>query len=380
MARMLVLCALLAAGAAHAAPLTVVAFNVQSDNSSDVMIGRQLERSSGVDLWGLNEIYRGGGWVEPMRVAAGVGEGADFGAVVGTTGRGNESLILYRADRLELLGSEELTGVAGGRNDAAPLVARFRLDGRDEFLFVLVRLSHREKARAEQAARLAEWGAAQTLPVVAAGTFAFEVPEGGTRGDEAMAALTSRTGWEWVRPADAFATACGNPRYVQDFVFAGGAARGWAGQADVTFRQSNYCSTSESNRKSGHRPVIAGFQTDGGPGAIVGVLPDRQIGPLLPATIGDAEVREAREEVAQPALVSEAGKAPPVVEAGAPVPSPAAGSAEPSPAPAAPADSPPLAPPAPEPPASDPEREALLERLEALEREAQEIRRELEQD
>jgi hypothetical protein len=398
------LIALLAAGlpAAQAAPLAVVGFNVQSDNSSDLFIGHQLARSSGIDLWGLTEIYREGGWVEPLRVAAGVGEDADFGAVVGKTGNGNESLVLYRSGRLQLLGSEELTSVTAGGRNAAPLVARFMLDGQQEFLFVVVQLPTRDSTRLEQTGRLADWAAAQTLPVIAVGTFNFEVREGGTTGNEAMTLLTTRTGWRWVRPDDAYATACGSKRFVQDQVFAGGAARDWAGRSAVNFKQSNYCNESESNRTSQHRPVIAGFSTVGGPVELAGLMPERQVGPILPATVGGGEVVEAREERAQPALVSEVGETPPaVVEAGTPVAAPASGAAgsgelspPPAPAPTTPPPAPvaspaPVSPPAEpapavpaEPPAAsaDPEREALLERLEALEREAREIRRELEEE
>ncbi len=362
-------------GGAWAAPLTVVAFNVESDGSSDLVIGHQLERSSDVDLWGLTEIYRKGGWVEKMRSAAGVGEGAEFGAVVGRTGRDNESLVLYRSDRLRLLGSEELAAAAGGRNDPAPLVARFQLDGSEIFLFVLVRLSDRESTRRQQAEALADWAAQQTLPVIAAGTFGFGVPEGGTAGDAAMSLLTARADWEWVRPPDAYATACGQPRLVQDFVFAGGAAKDWAGQAEVMFRQSNYCADGESGRSSDFRPVLAGFHTDGTPGGIVGAMPEREVGPLLPADVARGEVREVRDEgrgpqgadPRLPPLVTEAGSSPspnpPVTPSDEPRPAPPQGSA----APAAGG------------PAADPEREALLRRLEALEREAQAIRRELEE-
>ena len=163
----------------------------------------------------------------------------------------------------------------------------------------------------------------------------------------------------------------------------------------ITFKQSNYCNESDSNRTSQHRPVVAGFSTAGDPVELAGLMPERQVGPLLPANVGGSEVVEAREERAQPALVNDAGETPPtVVEAGAPIVAPdpdAAGSGELSPPPApvaapAPAASapapvePPPAPAAPPAETADPEREALLERLEALEREAREIRRELEEE
>jgi len=363
---------LLAAGcpAALAAPLTIVAYNVESGDSSDIVIGRQLERSSDVDLWGLTEIYRAGGWVEQMRAAAGVGEGIEFGAVVGQTGRDNENLVLYRSDRLRLLGSEELTDAARGRGQPAPLVAHFLLDDSQEFLFVLVRLSDWAPTRREQAAVLADWAAAQTLPVIAAGTFAFGVPEGGTEGDEAMAGLIARTGWRWIRPPDAFATACGRPPLVQDFVFAGGPARDWAGQAEVMFRQNNYCIDS-AGRSSDFRPVLAGFRTDGQPGPIVGAMPEQEIGPVLPGSVVQGGLLEARDADGGPDLITKAGDAPPpVTEAGAP------------PAPTQPAP-PALPPPAtltegPATPAPA-DREALLQRLEALEQENAALRGALEE-
>jgi hypothetical protein len=366
--------ALLAVGcpaAATAAPLTVVAFNVESGGSSDIVVGRQLERSSDVDLWGLTEIYRAGGWVEKMQAAAGVGEGVEFGAVVGRTGRDNENLVLYRSDRLRLLESEELTDAARGRGQPAPLVARFLLDGSQEFLFVVVRFSDWAPTRREQAEVLGEWGAAQTLPVVAVGTFAFGVPEGGTAGDEAMAGLVARTGWRWIRPADAFATACGHPPLVQDFVFAGGAARDWAGQADVMFRQNNYCADG-AGRSSDFRPVLAGFRTDGEPGPIVGAMPLREIGPVLPGVVQEGVI-EARDGGGDPDLITKAGDAPPAVaEAGA-RPPPAQPALPVPPVPETSAT--PTAGPAPR--AAD--REALLRRLEALEQENENLRRALEE-
>jgi 2-oxoglutarate dehydrogenase E2 component (dihydrolipoamide succinyltransferase) len=130
-------------------------------------------------------------------------------------------------------------------------------------------------------------------------------------------------------------------------------------------------------------------------------MPERQVGPVLPANVAGGEVREAREERPQPALVNEAGDAPPVVvEAGAPVAAPGSdapgsGDLAPPPPPGPTANPPPapVATPAPAAPsaapvepapapaeAADREREALLERLEALEREAREIREELEKD
>jgi hypothetical protein len=110
-------------------------------------------------------------------------------------------------------------------------------------------------------------------------------------------------------------------------------------------------------------------------------MPEREVGPLLPADVARGEVREVRDEgrgpqgadPRLPPLVSEAGSSPspnpPALPADEPRPALPQGTAAPD-----------AGGPVAEGPIADPEREALLRRLEALEREAQDIRRELEEE
>lgn len=262
--------------------LTIVGFNVESDDSSDRVIAKQLELSSGIDLWALNEVYHEGGSTGRLREAAAVDEGSGFGALAGDTGGGNRNAILYRKDRLVLQSSEELTGIPSG-SGAAPLVARFLLDAELEFLFVVVRLSDRDDRRSEESRRLGDWAARQTLPLVAAGTFAFDVTADRGIADPDMMLLMETTRWSWPVPQPLHPTHCSQGRPVRDFVFTGGGAKAWSARSTVMFPQSNYCG--DSDRTSDHRPVLVAFSLDGGSVESEGRMPERQVLPLFPADV-----------------------------------------------------------------------------------------------
>ncbi len=147
---------------------------------------------------------------------------------------------------------------------------------------------------------------------------------------------------------------------MDDFVFVSGSAAGWTGDAEIMFRQGGYCRDSESDRTSSHRPTFARFSPVGGP-LDRGAVPERPVTPLLPGIVfvrdtdddGEPDVR------AEPGAASGTAPAP---AAGAPAAAPAGASPEPAGA------------------ESPEDRDALEERLEALEREAAELRKALEEE
>lgn len=347
-------------GAAAAAPFTVVAFNVESGDASDHVISVQLENSVGVDLWGLADVWDEGGWPERLREGAGVGEDAAFGAVLGQTGGDSRLLVLYREDRLRQLATEEIAAAQVSDREPAPLAVRFRLDGEQDFWFLVVDLSDSEGRRMMQARALADWASRQTLPVVAGGTFRFGVKS--SRDEDLAMGVLLESGWRWVLPVEFVGTACGSGSRIEDFVFLAGAGDAWGARAEVMYPQSNYCP--DSGRTSNHRPVLANLAPAGGAPAITGSMPERQVQPFFPARLNQGEDRgsELANEVVSVTPSSPTPTTPvPASAYSAPTPTNVASGS----APAAPVE-------------AEPSREELLRRLEALETEAERLRRQIE--
>ena len=317
----------------------VVGFNIDSGDASDHVIALQLDKSAGVDIWGLADVWDDGVWLERLQRGAASGEGSEFGLVLGATGGQSRLLAIYRQSRLEYLGHEEIAAAQSGRRGAAPLAVRFRLDGDTEFVFLVVNLSESKRTRAGQVEALAAWSAGQSLPVVAVGTFNFGVASDGDKGElERLGAA----GWQWVVPEDPVGTSCHGGSRVHDFVFLAGPATGWAARSDVMFPQKNYCP--DDGRTSDHRPILANLETAGGDALVTGVMPEREIRPFFPDTLvtgSDAQIRLATD------------------------PEPVPASTDVATSPIAPA-------------AGEPTRAELLRRLERLEAEVQSLRQAIE--
>lgn len=88
--------AALLAGPALSAPLSVVSFNIDSGGASDHVIALQLDKSVGVDIWGLSDVWDDGDWLERLLRGAASGEGSAFGLVLGETGGDSRLMAGYR--------------------------------------------------------------------------------------------------------------------------------------------------------------------------------------------------------------------------------------------------------------------------------------------
>jgi hypothetical protein len=374
--------------AANADTLAVVGFNVDSDDASDDFIAAQLRKSEGIDLWGLTEVWQEQDWPETLRIGAEQGGDTEFGSLLGSTGANDRMLILYRRDRLELMASEEILEAQAAGRQAAPLAARFRAGDGPEFLFVVVNFSDQAGRRAQQSAGLAAWAAAQTLPVVAVGSFNFDLDTDGV--DPDFDRFLASAGWRWLRPQPDLGTWCGKRGRVADNVLLGGDARSWTSEASVMFPQNNYCP--DSTRSSDHRPVLARFAFGSAGEVPEASMPERQVRPFLP---GDMALRTGLEDAGdekQDAPVSqeeydalkrrveELESRPPAAPSAVPAAPPSAMPVPPPPVPA-PADvtSPPATPAPPDaaaPPAAEPatDYEQLLKRIEELEAEVRRLR------
>lgn len=277
--------------ATAAGTLAVVSFNVDSDDASDDFIAAQLRKSEGIDIWGLSEVWQKQDWPETLRAGAEKGAKTEYGSVLGSTGDSNRMLILYRRDRLELLATEELLEARATERQAAPLAAHFRSGGGPELMLVVVNFSEQAARRETQSATLGAWAAAQTLPVIAVGSFNFKLDEDGD-GDAEFDRLLVASGWSWLRPEPNIGTWCGDRGRIADNVLLGGDARAWRADASVMYPQNNYCP--DSVRSSDHRPVLARFAFDEAAAVPDASMPERQIRPFLP---GDMNVKTGLDDL-----------------------------------------------------------------------------------
>ena len=241
-----------------------------------------------------------------------------------------------------------------GNREAAPLSARFQGPDGEPFDVVAVHFSKNSKRRIEQAEALNAWAAGRDRPAVAAGSFFFDLPIGDPPGSvDAFAALSAGDHWRWLTPGDLVPTQCQRGERLDDFVFVSAEAAGWAADSEIMFRQSAYCR--DSDRTSSHRPTFARFSPRGG-ALDRGAVPERPVTPLLPGIVFERDTDDD-------------GKADLRANPGAasgPVPS--------TPAAAAPGDT------RNGEIEGDADREALEDRLEALEREAAELRKALDEE
>jgi hypothetical protein len=190
-------------------------------------------------------------------VAAEDGEGADFMQLLGTTGGGDRLLIVYDAERFELVQQFELAHINIAGRVRAPLVAHLKVKATgQEFLFTVNHLYRsNSEARHEQARLLNVWAGEQTLPIIAVGDYNYDwdVVQSETQHDRGFDEMTRDAVLVWIRPPMLVATQCSRQfNSVLDFVFAANGAKAWNGVSEILERQPDYCpsthATSESAR------------------------------------------------------------------------------------------------------------------------------------
>ena len=258
--------------AAKAVELRVVSWNMESGDSDAEFLAEQMAEKQDVVIWGLSE-------VEPSAFETfgqgAEGDGGNFEVIEGSTGGNDRLVIIYDADRLELLGEDELTDVQlGSPNLRAPLVARFR--GRTteiEFLFMVNHLlrgdgdEEDEERRIIQAQMLNDWADEQELPAIVVSDFNADFdPEFGDAGDRAplFDELIEDGHLQWGRPVSLVRTQI-SFNSVLDFVFVANAQElpGWTGISQILEMEGDEVATSATFSDDGdetdHRPVDAIF-------------------------------------------------------------------------------------------------------------------------
>jgi hypothetical protein len=238
--------------------LTVVSWNAESGDADPDSVAARIAGFDDVDIWGICEVSAA--WEQTFTTAAGEGEGAEFRSILGTTGGADRLLILYDADRFELLGSEQLDAINPSMAVRSPLVGRFRYrpDG-PEFLFMVNHLYRtNDAARATQSTQLNDWAEAQDLPLIAVGDYNYDwrVEGGEDHHDLGYDRLTEDDVFVWVRPTVLERTQHSNSYTpaVLDFVFLANAQNVLGGTSEIVVVAGDF---PDNHSTPDHRPVRA---------------------------------------------------------------------------------------------------------------------------
>jgi hypothetical protein len=103
----------------------VAGWNMESGESDDALLRRQLGEKQGVHVWGLSEVRNATALAEFERGAE-EGEDGDYAAILGSTGGGDRLAIIYSTARFDLVDQEELFDIQPTSGQRAPLVAHLR--------------------------------------------------------------------------------------------------------------------------------------------------------------------------------------------------------------------------------------------------------------
>lgn len=238
--------------------LTVMTWNVESGGALQTVVSQRIAEFGDVDIWGLSEVLAVD--AEAYEFAAEAGKGADFDSLLGTTGGADRLMLLWDAERFELVDSGEMLTV--GETGRAPLWAQLRERSSGMEFIVMVNHLHRSNdgIRHRQATSLNEWATTQSLPVINVGDFNFDYEIDESKWDAGYGNLTAGGVWKWVKPATLTTTQCsGWPcRYnsVLDFIFVAGPAQAWPATSEIIVRDGDF---PDDDTTPDHRPVQATF-------------------------------------------------------------------------------------------------------------------------
>ena len=246
--------------------LTVMGWNIESGGSHIDVIAARVAGESDVDIWGFSEV-EGEKFVQALEAAAEDGEGADYASILGASGSGDRLLIVFDADRLTLLATEELEEINIGGRVRAPLIALFRDTAGGQVFYFMVNHLYRSRSnhRHRQSQMLKEWAERQDHAVIAVGDYNYDwdVIDGESDHDRGFDLLTEDGVFSWIRPAELRRTQCsadeqGNCQYnsVLDFIFAAHLPASWIAESDIIAVPGDF---PDDETSSDHRPVRGVF-------------------------------------------------------------------------------------------------------------------------
>jgi len=244
---------------ATAEPVTIVTWNTQLNDADIDVIAERIATAEDVDLWGLIAVNRLD-YQLLLEEAAEVGEGVDFGSVMGHSGGEDRIVALYITARFDMITfwEEDLNNLRS--STPAALLLHLRDKATDVQFLLMVNHLAREQIgeRQFQATLLNEWVARQVLPVIAVGDYNFDWNIADDTHDSGYDAIIAEERFQWVQPETLLTTQCsGWPcefRRVHDFVFTAGAAQQWRAESVIVVRPDDF---PDDERRSDHRPVLA---------------------------------------------------------------------------------------------------------------------------
>jgi len=206
--------------------LGIGSWNVESGGADPQVVGERLASFADIDLWGLSEVLNTSA-AEILETAAEQGEQANFESIVSRSGSQDRLVIIYNAERFEVLGTDELEYINIGGTVRAPLLIHVRDKQSGQDLVFMVNHLNRgtPQRRHDQAVLLNEWAITDNRPAITVGDYNFdwEVVGGDEQHDLGYDYMTAQQEWVWVRPAELVTTQCaGWPcefNSVLDFVF-----------------------------------------------------------------------------------------------------------------------------------------------------------------
>lgn len=272
----LVLTCILPAGQALAERITfrIAGWNMESGESSDDHLSRQIGEKNGIDLWGFSEV-RNRQAAEAFSQRAAIGEGgAEYDLILGEGGGADRLAIVYNKRRLQLASARELSDQVFERH-RPPLVAQFReVASNIEFKFVVNHLARGDvQARLRQAEFLNRWVSAERMPVIAVGDYNFDwhvdLGDAGQR-DAGFDAMVKEKRWIWLRPEKLVKTQA-DDSFVSmlDFVFVANPLPSISAKSTILDRdgdaQAIDLDFNDNAAETDHRPVDAVFSLDTSP-------------------------------------------------------------------------------------------------------------------
>lgn len=221
----------------------------------------------------------------------------EYRTFVSETGGNDRTMILFRDDRFNLVGSgaTELSSQGDitfpGGNARQPLFVRLIDNQNDdlEFIFMVNHLARgNDRNRREQAEGLREWAREQDVGIIAAGDYNFDFDFQNLTGNRSMAIFMRRDAsdrgtfvWKWLIPGTTIQATGNNfnrrvnlsadfidtnwsdsnsddiddfPDSILDFIFVAQSARDWQANSTVIVREQDFPDNSQT---SDHRPVEA---------------------------------------------------------------------------------------------------------------------------
>ncbi|MEM8864396.1 MAG: endonuclease/exonuclease/phosphatase family protein [Planctomycetota bacterium] len=257
-------CLAVPAGPTLAANIKILSWNLESDGSDPAILAKQIVDLGKRHLYCFQEVSSrdAGRYAFAIREAF----GQNYRYLVSNTGRDDRLMILYNADRFDLVEARELFkhgeyNLNKWRHRSPLVLVLKEKQSGLTFNLMTVHLARGDRQfRKEQAIGLREWARAQPLPTVAIGDFNFDYDIPGEQGNASFQAFLEEGTWTWVKPTPMQDTNYDDrdgdgvddyPDSCLDFAFVAGEGFGRA-EAKILVRDGDF---PDDDRTSDHRPI-----------------------------------------------------------------------------------------------------------------------------